>query len=119
MLGKILSILLITLGISGAVNHKQFAKMAKELKHNSMVLFLWGIIELTAGLFLVLQHNIWQEWQIIITIFGWLMVIEALVVIMLPRFSVKLTLAWRHANYVLGSSLFAIALGVYLAVMTM
>jgi uncharacterized membrane protein len=53
-------------------------------------LFMWGLISLVIGIATVLAHNIWMKnWQVIVTILGWLALIKGLSLLFLPEFLKK------------------------------
>ena len=46
---------------------------AEEFLNSHALIYLAGIITLTAGLAIVLTHNVWAaDWRILITVLGWL-----------------------------------------------
>lgn len=48
--------------------------------------FCWGITSFIIGLAMVLSHNIWlKNWQVIITILGWLMLLKGLALLFCPE----------------------------------
>jgi hypothetical protein len=55
-------------------------------------LFAWGLISFIMGISIVLVHNIWTwNWQIIITILGWLALLKGLAHMFLPELFKKWT----------------------------
>ena len=49
-------------------------------------LFMWGLISLVIGIATVLAHNIWvKNWQVIVTILGWLALAKGLSLLFLPE----------------------------------
>ena len=55
-------------------------------------LFCWGLISFVIGIAMVLAHNIWaQNWQVIITIFGWLALLKGLAMLFIPELVKKWT----------------------------
>ena len=54
-----------------------------------------GVMSLVLGLLVVLSHNIWTGWEIIITIFGWLAIGKGVLYLLLPDFSNDLV---KHFN---------------------
>lgn len=79
--------------------------------------FIIPIIELIAGLALVLAHNIWV-WgpEVIVTLVGWMMIVEALLYYLVPEKKLVKVLTWfnRSGVYIWGG-LVSIAAGLYLA----
>ncbi|MCX6722615.1 MAG: hypothetical protein NT094_00930 [Candidatus Staskawiczbacteria bacterium] len=49
-------------------------------------LFMWGFISLIIGLAMVLSYNVWtKDWQVVITILGWLALIKGLALLFMPE----------------------------------
>lgn len=47
--------------------------------------FLWGLISLVIGIAMILAYNVWaSNWQVIITILGWLALIKGLALLFAP-----------------------------------
>ncbi len=60
--------------------------MALEVLRSPALLFLAGLLTMTAGLAIVLNHNLWVgDWRVLITIFGWLTTIGGAARIALPQ----------------------------------
>jgi uncharacterized membrane protein len=67
--------------------HKQrMVETAGTLVHNPPVLLMLGVITLIGGLAMVLCHNIWSggALPIVVTLFGWSMLIRGLLLLFLP-----------------------------------
>ena len=68
-------------------------------------LFMWGLVNFVIGISMVLTHNIWvKDWQIVITIFGWLSILKGLFLLFSPDFMK------RFAKKIEGSPLLPFAL---------
>lgn len=53
---------------------------------NEENLFMWGLVTFVIGVAMVLAHNVWvQNWQIIVTIIGWLALVKGLALLFLPE----------------------------------
>jgi hypothetical protein len=54
------------------MNAAAYRAMAQEFLHSAALIYLSGLLTMTAGLAIVLNHNIWTaDWRVIITLFGW------------------------------------------------
>ena len=54
--------------------------------------FLWGLISLVAGVAMVLAHNVWvQNWQVIVTLLGWISLIKGLFILFFPELMKRCT----------------------------
>jgi hypothetical protein len=76
--------------VAGAVgiflNASAFRAMAQEFLRSPAMIYLSGLLTMTAGLSVVLNHNLWvTDWRILLTIFGWLATIGGAARIALPQ----------------------------------
>jgi F0F1-type ATP synthase membrane subunit a len=77
---------LVAAGFALLVNRQVFPEMMTQLSQNYAVIFLSGILSLVAGIAIVRVHNIWTGgWPVIITIFGWLLILGGLVRMWFPQ----------------------------------
>src|SRR5262245_29831864 len=84
-LARLLGPILLVLGISLALNRKAYTEMAKEFVASRSLVYLAGTAALTAGLALVLNHNVWvADWRLIITLMGWLATLAGISRLLLP-----------------------------------
>jgi hypothetical protein len=108
---------LVALGLAVLVHPDRMGRLAQEMLASEALLFLTGLITLPAGLAIVNTHNRWEGgWPVIITVFGWLLVVGGAVRLLLPG-AVKAIGAAMTANaawMAVPGALLA-ALGVYLA----
>ena len=84
-LAKIIGPILVAMSL-GALIYQDYYRKAIEglLKHGDANL-LAGIIALLLGLGLLVYHNLWvADWRVLITLFGWLMVLEGVFRLLLP-----------------------------------
>lgn len=78
-----ISIVVISLALLMKENHLNqiFASLETEKSF-----FLWGFISLVIGIAMVLAYNVWMwNWQIIITILGWLALLKGLALLFIPE----------------------------------
>jgi uncharacterized membrane protein len=60
-------------GISLFMNADAYKAMAQEFLRSPALLYLSGLLTMTAGLAVLLNHNLWvADWRVLITLFGWL-----------------------------------------------
>lgn len=83
-LAELFGILFVVLPLSLLLNGKSlkwlFSKTANEEN-----LLCWGLTGFTAGLAIVLGHNVWvKDWQVIITILGWIALLKGLALMFTP-----------------------------------
>ena len=68
------------------VNGATYRLLIDEFLRSRALIYLSGILAMTAGLAIVLTHNVWvANWPVLITIFGWLAVIGGAVRIIAPQ----------------------------------
>ena len=80
VLARLLGPLLLVPGIGLLLTPHIFQKMGAELVRSLTLIYLFGLIDFTAGLTIVLSHNVWvADWRVIITLIGWLMLIRGTV----------------------------------------
>jgi hypothetical protein len=74
------------IGVGILLNSPAFLILAEQFLHSYALIFLAGVLTLTAGIALVLAHNVWVgDWRLIITVLGWLGVIGGLFRILWPQ----------------------------------
>ncbi|WP_108683810.1 hypothetical protein [Methyloceanibacter sp. wino2] len=58
------------------VNPEAQRDMARQFLDSPPLIYVTGFMVMTAGLAIVLNHNVWVfDWRLIITLFGWMAVI--------------------------------------------
>jgi hypothetical protein len=76
-LARLLGPLLLLPGVSLFLNERGFRTMATEVVGSLTLVYLFGLIDLAAGLAVVLTHNVWvANWRVLITLIGWLLLIR-------------------------------------------
>jgi hypothetical protein len=87
-LAKLIGPICLVIGVGVLVNAKVYRALADEFLRSYALLYLSGVLAITAGLAVVLTHNVWvADWRIIITLLGWLAVIGGAVRIVRPQLS--------------------------------
>jgi hypothetical protein len=75
-LAKLIGPVLAAAGLGMLLNAAVFRTVAEQFLASYALIYLAGVLTLTAGIALVLAHNVWVgDWRVIITLFGWLGVI--------------------------------------------
>ncbi len=116
LLAKVLGVYLVIIGIALFARRKYFSAVFAGFVENHLLRMIVAIVELVAGLFLVVTHQIWNSWPAgIVTFFGWAMSIEGIAYLFMPNrwvnkmFRIFNTKVW----YFLGGVL-AVIVGLYL-----
>jgi hypothetical protein len=75
-LARLIGPLFLAVGIGLITNAATYRKMAGEFLASTALVYLSGLLTMTAGLAIILNHNVWvADWRVLITILGWLGVI--------------------------------------------
>lgn len=88
-LAKIVGIYMLVIALAILVNKDRYKKLAKKHEFSTIELHIMGTLGLVGGLLIVLTHNVWSGWPIIITIFGWLALVKGALTLILPEMIVK------------------------------
>jgi hypothetical protein len=85
-LAKLIGPLMLAVAVGLFINTAGYRAMAQEFLRNPALLYLSGVLTLTAGLAIVLAHNVWvANWPVLITIVGWLAMIGGVLRTALPE----------------------------------
>ena len=116
-IAKLLGPFLVAIGAGLLLNTDVFAAMAAEFLKSPALIFISGLLTLTAGLAIVNTHNVWTaDWRVIITIFGWLGVIGGALRIMFPQLVAQIgTLMLAQRGAVVGAWIVVLLLGLWLS----
>ena len=100
-------------------NADTFRAMAQEFLKSYALIYLSGLLALTAGLAIVNTHNEWTaDWRAAITLIGWLAVIGGVIRIVFPR-TVEMiggTMITTVSNsWIVGEGVVLLALGAWLS----
>lgn len=117
-LAKILGPYIIIVALAFLFNPKTYEKVMEDFCRNSALVYFGGVFALLFGLLVVSFHNLWvADWQVIITIFGWVGLIKGVWLILFPNTVAKFTQAYQKKTTLLTLSLaIALLLGILLAV---
>lgn len=114
-LAKVMGVYIIIKGIMAVIKKKDFRKLAEEFAINTSLRYFASLLISILGLLVVFSHNIWSGWQAIITVLGYLMVIEAVVFMLISKNMAQGLIEKINKNaYYYSMSAVAILLGVYL-----
>jgi 4-amino-4-deoxy-L-arabinose transferase-like glycosyltransferase len=79
-LAKLIGPIALVMGLALTFNAAVYRTMANEFLHSNALIFLAGLITLTAGLAIVLVHNVWAaDWRVVITVLGWLFIVSGII----------------------------------------
>lgn len=85
-IAKFMGPIILALGIPMVVAPKDLLRTSKKFLSDSPLILVSGVLAMTAGLAIVNTHNIWiLDWPVIITFFGWALVIGGAIRVISPR----------------------------------
>ena len=117
-LSRLIGLYCIFLALSLITRRQVTVETVTNLLQSPSMMLILGVITLTAGLAMVLAHNVWSggALAVIVTVVGWITLIKSLLFLFLPpEMEAGLFLGWLHYQqlfYVYGAISFV--LGVYL-----
>lgn len=85
-LARLMGPVFAAIGLGVLLNTETIRDLGEEFLRSHALIFVSGLLTLTAGLAIVLAHNVWDgSWRVIITVFGWLGVIGGTFRIVTPQ----------------------------------
>ena len=116
-LARIIGPSLVTIGIGMLVNGPVYQAMVAEALQSHTLIYMSGLLILVGGLAMVNVHRSWElQWPVIITVFGWLLVIGGVVRILAPQLVQTIGLAvYSHDALMTGGGVAVLALGAFLS----
>ena len=85
-ISKFLGPVILVLGISMIVTPASLQETTRRFLADSPLILISGILAMTAGLSIVNTHNVWVvNWTLIVTLFGWALVLGGASRIVAPR----------------------------------
>lgn len=112
-MAKIMALIYIPLGIALIIGQLKAKEMFADYEKSPVSTLFVGIFAVIAGTFLITYHNIWvKEWFVVITLLGWVSVIEGVLFIAFPKPMLKAGKKFSTNEKVWG--LFALILGLLL-----
>jgi hypothetical protein len=86
-LAQLIGPILFLVGLGLVINRDVYRAAAEEVLRSRALTYESGLLALTAGLAIVLNHNVWttKGWLLIITVTGWLLVLRGVLRILMPQ----------------------------------
>lgn len=116
-LSKLIGLFCIAFSLSMVAHRQASVDLMTALVHDPPVVLLIGMIGMTAGLAIVLGHNIWSgsALTVVVTLVGWVILIRGLLLLLLPPATfVKLFASFHFDQFFLLYLAIPLALGIYL-----
>ena len=85
-LGRLIGLYCLLIGLTMVAHKQATVEMVTALMHNPPAAWLAGILAVTAGLAIVLGHNVWSggALPVIVTLFGWVALLKGILFLLLP-----------------------------------
>jgi len=107
-LAELLGISIVIISLSLLLKEKHLKNIFSAFEDDTKI-FCWGAISVVIGVAMVISHNIWvKNWQVVITILGWISLVRGLFLLFLPE------LVKKGANKIKNAQWLPIALIVFL-----
>ncbi len=85
-LGRLIGLYCLLIGLTMAMRKQAMVEMVTALIRNAPAAWLAGLLAMTAGLAIVLGHNVWSggALPVIVTLVGWVALLKGLLFLLLP-----------------------------------
>jgi len=116
-LGRLLGLFMLIMGTGECTQGTLMVAMADQMVHDPALLLMSGLATATAGLAIVLAHNVWRgsAVAVIVTVLGWLLLIKGAALVIVPASGwTTAVLASHYADYYLAWAAIPLILGGYL-----
>ena len=117
-LAKLFGAYFLLLGIVFIWRRKALMPVFEEFAGSRALMVVVAILELFAGIALVIAHNVWShDFRVIITILGYWMIVESIIYLLLPaktKAVKKMIKMFTRPSWYIAGSLISIVVGVYL-----
>jgi hypothetical protein len=85
-LAKLIGPIFLAVGIGVLVNAPAYRALADEFLRNAALVYVSGLLLMTAGMAILLSHNVWApDWRVLITLLGWLAAVGGALRIVIPQ----------------------------------
>jgi len=116
-IAKLIGPICIAGGAGMLFNTTVFKAMFERGLHDHLLIYIAGLLALTAGLAILALHNKWEcNWTVIVTLFGWVATIGGIVRMVAPQFIEQIgERIIAHPNFFVIDGWIAVLLGVLLS----
>jgi hypothetical protein len=118
-LAKLIGLYALIFGVAMIVQKRATVGLVPELIRNGPVLLVIEMLGITAGLAIVIGHNVWTggALPVVVTLLGWIMLVRRVVLLLLwPEAKTRFIEAFRFADFFYLYAAFSLALGLYLTI---
>lgn len=114
-LGKVIAIFMIIMALFMIVKRKSLKAFAQDIWKNEIGLLYMSVINIILGLLLVVAHQVWSaDWRIVVTIFGWSVLIKGVCLLFWPERLKKFSKIMNSESYILIGAALWLVIGLYL-----
>ena len=108
---------LIALAASLLFNLHSLSALIEGVAHDPALVLVSGVLAFVAGLAVVRVHNHWAaDWAVLVTIFGWLMLIGGLVRMLFPvRLAAMAATLSQSTGLIVGEAVVFLVIGAFLS----
>jgi len=90
-LAQVIGCYLFLVSLAMLVHQQRFRKLMHDFLSHPTIVEICSTICVAIGLLIVISHNIWvQEWPVVVTLIGWIILLQGLMRLFLPELFVKL-----------------------------
>lgn len=105
---------LVLTAIAMFVRKTELKAMLDDYAKSPALVMMAGMINIFIGLWVILLHNVWQGWPIVITLIGWLSLLRGLIRYYAPRNEKGLTHSMVEGNQAVAWAFVALVVGAFL-----
>ncbi len=111
---KLLGVYLVVSGLFLIIKTKTIPHLLEDFFDHPAVAYLTGIILVFLASMYLIQYNIWEgSWEIVITIFAWLVLLKGLAYVFIPKMLSKISVK-KFQNWFKAWGVLAVIIGIYL-----
>lgn len=118
LIARFIGPFIIVIGLAVLFNKEYFRKIGEDFLKNAALIYISGLFIFIMGLAIVLFHNLWvADWRVIITVYGWIVVIKGAWLVIFPGTLEKMTHKFlKNLNLLIVPWLIMLAIGIFLTV---
>ncbi|MFA5069333.1 MAG: hypothetical protein WC487_04380 [Candidatus Omnitrophota bacterium] len=116
VLAMLIGPFMLVIGLAVLLNRKALWNIRDDLFKSPALLYISGLMIFSAGISIVAFHNIWvPDWRLLITIFGWLMLVKGAFFVALPDIAVRIARSYpKNDKMLMLCWITMLAIGVFL-----
>jgi uncharacterized protein YjeT (DUF2065 family) len=114
VLAEVIGAVFVLVGLS-TLNKKNFRSVMDDLSKSRGLTWTVGIVTFLAGAVTVSLYNVWSSnWEVLVTIVGWLLIIKGLFITLFPNTSIPFYRKFTSNGALMASGIIAIVIGLVL-----